>query len=355
MRMLFGIVFFVTTGAFAQTAQIRPRIVTETDIEGKVTVVNLAPRFVTAVRLPSTVNSVVVGDPSKFQVEHSDREPEVVFVKPTSTKPAETNLLISMTNGQQISLLLVNRGITPGGDWNSVDFLLRYEPRGSFFVAPSGFPSALIGETVDLADSQRAATSAADAFSKLGAGVNAASVNSCRSVAESDLAQKNIPARPLDSLLEQQESAPLPSLYGQHITEESASGDLVRAGVSRVIDRGQQVIILFSVVNPTKQAVRLMPPQVQLGGTITSGKLFRHTKRSTSEQLPVLDFRLSKRRIGPGERADGVVLFERPPYKQSNEMLLLQIAESGAVDRPALVPIGFGISTSSEGQNAKGK
>jgi len=49
------------------------------------------------------------------------------------------------------------------------------------------------------------------------------------------------------------------------------------------------------------------------------------------------------------------VLFDRPPYKQSNETLLLQVAESGAVDRPALAPIGFGISTASEDQNGRGK
>src|SRR6267378_900527 len=87
----------------------------------------------------------------------------------------------------------------------------------------------------------------------------------------------------------------------------------------------------------------------------TSGKLIRHTKWSTADQLPVADFRLNKRRLGPGDRADGVVLFDRPPYKQSNETLLLQVAESGAVDRPALAPIGFGISTASEDQNGRGK
>jgi hypothetical protein len=54
---------------------------------------------------------------------------------------------------------------------------------------------------------------------------------------------------------------------------------------------------------------------------------------------------MSRRRLGPGERADGVVVFRRPSFKQSNETLLLQIADSGAVDRPALAPIGFGISS----------
>ena len=159
----------------------------------------------------------------------------------------------------------------------------------------------------------------------------------------------------LDRLLEEQESAHLPVLYGEHVSQESIIGDCVRAGVSRVIDGGEQVVVLFSVVNPTKRAILLMPPQVQLGGMVKSGKLIRHRKWSTAEQLPVLDFRLSKRRIGPGERADGVVVFERPPYKQSNETLLLQVAESGAVDRPALAPIGFGISTAPEDRDGRRK
>ena len=103
--------------------------------------------------------------------------------------------------------------------------------------------------------------------------------------------------------------------------------------------------MLFSVVNVQNHAVELMPPQVQLGGKVKKGTIVRHSVWSNSEQLPVEDFRMSQRRIGPGERADGVLIFQRPSFKQSNETLLLQMADSGAVDRPALAPIGFGISS----------
>ncbi|HEX5423816.1 MAG TPA: hypothetical protein VFW94_09730 [Candidatus Acidoferrales bacterium] len=341
---------FEVPRAFAQTPQVQPRIVTETGLERKVTVVEVAPRFVTTVRLPDAVNSVVVGDPSRFQVEHSDREPKLVFVKATSSKAAETNLLVSMINGQQVSLLLVSRGDDPSGASDHVDFLVRFELARGFSIPRSGFPSELVGETVPLPDVQLIAkgTQSSPSFGRVG---NVVPLPLVGVATRSDPK----PRTGLDQLLEQQESAPLPALYGQHIAEESVSGDRVRAGVSRVIDGGQQVIVLFSVVNPMKHAILLMPPQVQLGGKTTSGKVFHHKKWSTAEQLPVMDFRLSKRRIGPGERADGVVLFERPPYKQSNETLLLQVAESGAVDRPALAPIGFGISTASEDQNGRGK
>jgi hypothetical protein len=331
--------------AFAQLPQVEPQILTKTDFEGRVTVVEVAARFVTTIRLPETVNSVVVGDPSEFQVEHSEHEPRLVFVKAISTKTSETNLLISMTSGREVSLLLVNRGEIRSPNQVPVDFLVRYKPASGFFVAPSGFPSALVGETVSLSQAGEVSESRTREPSTAGDS----------SAIQRDATPGDVRSTGLDSLLEQQENAPLPILYGQHVSEESIGGDRLRAGVSRVIDGGQEVAALFSVVNPTKRAILLMPPQVQLGGRITSGKLIHHQKWATSKQLPVLDFRLSKRRLGPGERADGVVLFERPPYKQSNETLLLQVAESGAVDRPALAPIGFGVSTSSEDQNGRGK
>ena len=56
----------------------------------------------TAIRVPEAVNSVVVGDPALFQVEHSEHEPELVFVKALTNEPAESNLLISTARGRQI-------------------------------------------------------------------------------------------------------------------------------------------------------------------------------------------------------------------------------------------------------------
>ena len=351
MKLFAGIwlVFFsLGTGVtFAQVPQIDPQILTKPDIEVKVTRVEVAARFITTIRLPEAVNSVVVGDPSKFEAEHSEREPKLVFVKAISAKPAETNLLISTIKGHQLSLLLVSQGENAPTERTRVDFLVKYESRGDFLVSPSGFPFAIVGQTVSLGGTatQALAKPLADAKLRTAGDPPAIHAEAPRGNAQND---------GLDKLLEQQEKALLPMLYGEHINPESVEGDRVRAGVSRVIDGGDQVVVLFSVVNPTKRAILLMPPQVQLGGRTVSGKLVHHKKWSTAEQLPVLDFRLSRRRLGPGERADGAVLFERPPYKQSNETLLLQVADSGAVDRPALAPIGFGVSTLSEDQNDTG-
>ena len=81
------------------------------------------------------------------------------------------------------------------------------------------------------------------------------------------------------------------------------------------------LVVLFSVVNVQDHAVELMPPQVQVGGKVKKGTIVRHSIWSNSEQLRVEEFCMSLRRIGPGERADGVLIFQRPRSKQSNETL----------------------------------
>jgi hypothetical protein len=324
--------------AFAQ-APVQPVIVSKPEVEGQVTVVEVRPHFVTAIRMPEAVNSVAVGDPKLFQVEHSPHEPTVVFVKALTAQPAESNLLISTGEGHETSLLVVSKGTNS----KSVDFIVKYKRAGSFLVEPD-YPSPLVGETVPALEAETRTMPMTEGTTHPVAALKPASLKlgSLHSVG----AVTGEIARPgaLNGLLTRQEHAPLPKLYGEHPGIENPKGDQVRAGVSEVIDGGEQVIVLFSAINPTKHAILLVPPQVELGGKVRRGKIFRHWQWTTGEQLAVEEFRLSTRRLAPGERADGVVMFTRPPYKQSNETLFLQVAEAGAIDKPALAPIGFGVS-----------
>jgi len=335
MRALAAICLCGAVSATAQTVQ--PRIVSEPAVDGHVTVVEVRTHFVTAVRMPEPVNSVAVGDPSLFQVEHSEREPNLVFVKSLNAGPAESNLLVSTGKGHETSLLLVSKGENA----KDVDFVVSYRRAGSFLIEPD-YPSPLLGETIS-ATMPRVVANPSNAGLATGTvGVRPVSLTTDAQPAGDSSGDP--PRRSsLDELLTRQQRAPLPALYGEHPGVENPAGDHVRAGVSEVIDGGQQVIVLFSAVNPTQHAILLVPPQVQLGGKSKRGKL-HHSRWTTAEQLVVEDFRLSTRRLAPGERADGVVLFERPPYKQSSETLLLQMAEAGAVDKPALAPIGFGVN-----------
>jgi len=337
----------LTATATAQQTTIDPQVRTKPTADSKITAIELATHFVTTIRVPEPVNSVVVGDPALFQVEHSEHEPELVFVKALTSEHAESNLLISTAKGRQISFLLVSRGDGPNSA--KVDFLLRYQPSGGFLVEPDAVPSTLVAQTASVSKAQAAiASSAASPM-----GTSAALLPASLTMANSPVERSSSEPKPdsLDTLLERQKQAPMPVLYGERMEGDEVKGARLRAGISEVLDGGQQVIVLFSVVNTSKHAILLMPPQIQLGGKGKSGKLIKHEHWSTAEQLEVIDFRLSRRRIGRGERADGVVLFERPPYKRSMETLFLQMAESGAVDKPALAPIGFGVSTLREAAN----
>src|ERR1035441_9929310 len=71
----------LTVPAGAQQTTIVPQVRTKPTADNKITSIELAAHFVTAIRVPEAVNSVVVGDPALFQVEHSEHEPELVFVK----------------------------------------------------------------------------------------------------------------------------------------------------------------------------------------------------------------------------------------------------------------------------------
>ncbi len=320
---------------------IDPQISSRVPNEGAVTRIELAAHFVTTIRAPEAVNSVIVGDPDLFQAEHSEREPTLVFVKALTVNPAETNLLITTLRGKQISLLL-HSGKPASTDAVGVDFVVRYSQAGHFLIEPNAATFPSIAQTASVGEILPPPVQTA---SDSGVAPVVVSVPAGTSGAKGDSAPEDLS---LDRLLARQQRAALPELFGQRVEGENEKGDRLRTGISEVIDHGQQVIVLFSVVNTGKHAILLMPPQVQLGGRSRTGFVFRHYKWSTAEQLPIVDYRLSERRIGLHERADGVAVFERPPYKQSNETLFLQMAESGAVDKPALAPIGFGVSSSRE-------
>ncbi len=329
-RLFRFLVLIAIAGARAQQITINPQVRTSVTADRKITIVDVVPHFVTTIRVPEPVNSVVVGDPELFQVEHSEHEPELVFVKSLSEENAQSNLLISTARARQISFLLVNHG--EGENPSKVDFLFRYQAGSGFLIEPDALPFALVSQTTPLQKPTNVSATAPDTTGE-------------------PLPRDPPKPHTLDALLERQKRAPLPSLYGQRIERDDPKGDRLRAGISEVIDGGQRVLVLFSVVDTSKKPILLMPPQVQLGGKEKTGRLIKHEHWSTAEQLAVTDFRLSQRRIGPGERADGVVQFERPPYKRASETLFLQMAESGAVDKPALVPIGFGVSTAMEASN----
>src|SRR5882762_8258221 len=197
----------------AQVVNLNPQVRTKAAGDGKVTIVEIAAHFVTAIRMPEAVNSVAVGDPALFQVEHSEREPELVLVKAVTERIAETNLLISGVHGRQFSLLLVSRGI--GTAPAKVDLLVEYKPAGSFLVQPAAVPFPLVGQNAPLVKAQPIASGAAANSvdgqpSFIPATFAMSPSNGATSKSEPVTSQSG--PKSLDSLLWRQQQAPLPTL-----------------------------------------------------------------------------------------------------------------------------------------------
>jgi hypothetical protein len=270
---------------------------------GEITVLHLRPEFESTIHLPEEVTSVVLGSPGAFKAEHSEGEPNYVYVKPTRMEASQSNLLISTKTGQHVSLELINDG--PGGSI-PVDFLLEYKPQQSFLItdaspAVTAEPATTEGKPSDLRTEIHPSTATPSA---------------------------------LELEYEQQQRINTPTwTRWENKQIETSLGD--------VRQWENQVAVSFSVLNETGNAVEIVPPQIQLAGSTKQKKKKKKGVSVTADQLEVRDFRLSATRLEPGARADGVVLFDRPNYKQSTEKLYLQLAQADKIEQPILIRLPF--------------
>ena len=275
----------------AQNASAKAQIVSLTLNSRSVSVVHLRKGYVTSVRLPEDVSSVVLGDPGAFKAEHSEAEPRLVFFKPTTAKTTETNALITTRTGHQVALSLVSdsRNSEP------VDYVLAYEPARSLIIAPEA-SSFVIGEMKS---------------------VNQHPVGETR---------ENKPVETNAERLLREQRAQVPRWRGKDL----------KVAVGRSTYAESEMTVAFSVSNSSSQTIELLPPQVQL-----AHQAKKKSGAIKAEQVPIRFFQLTTSNLRPGGRADGVVVFERPSFKESQERLLLQVANAEQVDRPVLTEIGF--------------
>lgn len=262
--------------------------------EGAVTLLHLGPCYTTSVKLPEEISSVAVGNPASFKAEHSDAEPRLVFLKPITSQPSESNALITTKSGRGIALHLVSAG--KAGTNPRIDFFVEYGRPQSVLVSSSDRQSFLIGETRPI--------------------LQAASTSSPPTPKKPDLVSVQ---------LEKQKSVPSPAWEGKEIF----------AALGASVNQNQQTVLAFSVLNSSNRTIELLPPQLELVGSGYKGK------RIKAEPVPISEYHMTTRRLAPGERADGVVVFERPAFKESTEKLELQLAQAEQVDRPILLPVPF--------------
>jgi hypothetical protein len=283
----------LTCGVLAQNEPPQAHIVSLTLDPQSVAVLHLHPGFVSSVRLPEEISSVVLGDPAGFKGEHSEAEPRLVFFKPAGPKPGRSNALITTRSGREVSLTLVSDGSAHS---EPVDYVLEYQPQRSFLI-PAVYPSVLIGESKTLGPERPVIP------------------KETRKTDEDDHRPPGV-----------QSAAPL-DWHGKEL----------RVAVAGTEERGSDMTLAFNIANNSSRTVELLPPQIQLSGRAKQ----KHRKAIKAEPVAVKDYRLAARRLPPGATTEGTVVFERPSFKESREQLLLQIAQAEEVDRPVLAPIRF--------------
>lgn len=305
---LFIILHLMVGCVLAQTESSRvvPKITTVSIEEGAVTVLHLAVGYTTSVKLPDEISSVVLGNPASFKAEHSEIEPRLLFLKPITTQPAESNALITTKSGQETSLHLISSGQAARN--STVDFLVEYRRPQGVLISSSNKESFLIPEM--------------------------------RPALQAGPGSPPIRAEKLDVIgreLDHQKAISTPGWQGKDL--------LAAVGESREFEH--QTVVRFSVLNNSRRVIELLPPQIEFSGTAGHQKGGSQIK---AEPIAISEYRMTTRRLAPGERADGVVVFERPAFKESSERLQLQLAETEQINRPILLPVPFTASYSGGGQ-----
>jgi hypothetical protein len=283
---------------------VQPMVSDVTVSKAAVTDVHLRPLFTTTIRLPDAVSSVAVGAPTLFEAEHSDQEPRLVYIKPSTRQPAESNLVITMQSGETISMRLISDG---NSALNApVDFIVDYKPQESFFVGSSDAAVKQIQQSVSAAQH----------------------------------------VDPLDSALNGQARVATPAWQqGTALEEKAKKTDppSIVGALGEIRESSGKMLVAYSVRNQSNHWIEVLPPQIEVSSPGDKSEIKKKDRKHIveAEQVPVDSFKVNGRRLAPGQRADGVVTFDRPGFKQSQERLLLQLASANSVDKPLLLAVPF--------------
>jgi hypothetical protein len=306
LRWLIPVAILLPLRLHAADQSVGARVATVTIDPREVTLLHLRPEFESTIRMPEEVTSVILGSPGSFKAEHNEGEPEYVYVKPITREPAQSNLLIATKSGQHVTLELISDGAVNGAANSApqpVDFLIEYRTSRSFLINSDAALPAL----PKVADKRR------------GAGVADESTQ---------------PQSALDVEFEQQRRINAPNWT-------KWDGKQIETSIGDVRQWSNETVISYSIFNNSNQPVEIVPPQIQITGRKAEKKKNKEGKGIISDQLEAREYKLSTTRLEAGGRADGVVVFDRPNFKQSTEKLFLQLAQADQVDRPILIRLPF--------------
>ncbi len=306
LRWIIPIAILLPMRIYATDQPTSARVATITIDPHEITILHLRPEFESTIRMPEEVTSIILGSPGSFKAEHSEGEADYIYIKPITKEPAQSNLLIATKSGQHVNLELMSDGIAKG-DSQPIDFFIEYRASRSFLIN-SDAPSPVSPKLADT----RSHPNATD---------------------EQTLSISVVPSA-LDQEFEQQKRINAPKWT-------KWDGKQIETSIGDVRQWNNETVIAYSVFNSSDQPVEIVPPQIQITGRKLEKKKKKEGRGIISDQLEIRIFKLSKTRLEPGGRADGVVVFDRPNFKESTEKLFLQIAQADQVDQPILIRLPF--------------
>jgi hypothetical protein len=307
LRWILPVALLIPLRLSATDTPVGARVATITINPREITVLHLRPEFESTIRMPEEITSVILGSPGDFKAEHNEGEPEYVYVKPITKEAAQSNLLIATKSGQHVTLELVSDGAGVTNQSQPVDFLIEYRSSRSFLIAGDSEATAIL---------------------------TAPGREPNHSVGGGDVTSNSAPLSSLDEEFKQQQRINAPKwTKWQDKQIETSIGDMRQLS--------NESVISYSILNSSNEPVEIVPPQIQITGRQATKKKKKEGKGIISDQLEIRDYRLSTTRLEAGERADGVVVFDRPNFKESTEKLFLQIAQADQVDRPILIRLPF--------------
>jgi hypothetical protein len=216
-----------------------------------------------------------------------------------------------MKSGQHVTLELISDGAAGNGSSQPVDFLIHYRSAQGFLVG------------ADQSTSRRTDF-----------------------VGPNDRVTKHNSTNSSQTLSSSSGLSALELEYQQQVRVNAPNwtkwqGEQIETSIGDVRQWSNETVISYSIFNPSDKAIEIVPPQIQISGRKAEKKKKKQGKGIISDQLQIRDFRLSTARLEAGARADGVVVFDRPNFKESTEMLFLQIAQADQVDKPVLIRLPF--------------
>lgn len=345
--------------------------------------VHLRPLYSTVIRLPDEVTSIAVGAPTLIGAEHSQSEPRLVFIKPTTHQPVDSDVIISLKSGQTLALHVISAG--DQGSADPVDFVVDYSQDRGLLLSNQG-RSLMVGPSSNETDSAPAGN--AGRFQQqflnqpAGSGVPTAPVSGRRHgsggrgdsagapanpqassgsegeitdstpIAENDgpvIENPSMAPSTLDTMFTAQQEIAAPryssgaDLARRYPEDKNASPELA-VSLGRCVQVNDTMTVSYSVINRSSHWIEIMPPLLEFNdpsGAKKNGKVNKKHPQAMAEQVQVLDYRMTGTKLAPGQRMDGAFEFTRPDFKYQKERLLLRIADSSAIDAALLMPVPF--------------